>query len=74
MVKTVSPVEIREIGFEALTKELGVVGAIRFMQQYDRGRGDYTKEREKLYNDMTVDELFEASAKWKESETSARYN
>ena len=37
--------QIRTIGMEALLRELGPVGMIRFMQQYDSGRGDYTRER-----------------------------
>ncbi len=38
-------VQIRTLGLEALKDALGVVGAIRFMQQYDTGYGDYTKEK-----------------------------
>ena len=40
-----SPHEIRMKGFEALTKALGPVGMIRFLQQFDLGEGDYTKDR-----------------------------
>ena len=47
-VKTVNInnfVQIRTLGIEALKNALGVVGATRFMQQYDTGYGDYTKEK-----------------------------
>jgi len=37
--------EIRVRGFEALLRELGAAGAIRFIQQYESGRGDYTRDR-----------------------------
>lgn len=37
--------EIRKIGFEALAKALGPVGMVRFIQSFDLGSGDYTKER-----------------------------
>ena len=37
--------EIRNLGYEALIESLGVVGMLRFLQQLDVGKGDYTKER-----------------------------
>ncbi|MCR4713939.1 MAG: helix-turn-helix domain-containing protein [Treponemataceae bacterium] len=36
---------ISSTGLEALKNALGVVGATRFLQQYDTGYGDYTKEK-----------------------------
>lgn len=38
-------VQIRTLGLKALKDALGVVGATRFIQQYDTGSGDYTKEK-----------------------------
>ncbi len=38
--------EIRAAGLSALTRELGPVGMARFLQQFETGRGDYTRERE----------------------------
>jgi len=40
------PVELRERGFKALVDALGWVNAVRFIQQYERGSGDYTRERD----------------------------
>jgi len=37
--------EIRAEGWRALTERLGVSGAIRFLMEYDPGRGDYVEER-----------------------------
>jgi hypothetical protein len=37
--------EIRIQGFEVLVKNLGPADAIRFIQSYSHGNGDYTKER-----------------------------
>jgi len=37
--------EIRKIGIEALAKALGPIGMVRFIQSFDLGSGDYTKER-----------------------------
>lgn len=37
--------EIRTAGLQALEEALGPEGTIRFLQQFDQGRGDYTSER-----------------------------
>ena len=49
--------EIRTIGFEALLRELGPAGTIRFIQQYETGRGDYTRDRRKWLAKRSVREL-----------------
>ena len=49
--------EIRKNGIDALTEKLGTVGMIRFMQQDETGYGDYTKEREELLGNPTIEEL-----------------
>ncbi len=41
-----NPLEIRTVGMQALREVLGPVGVVRFMQQFDLGHGDYTKERQ----------------------------
>ena len=43
--QTLSPSILRKLGLEALTKALGPVGMARFLQQFETGMGDYTKER-----------------------------
>ena len=45
-VKTLN--DIRILGFEVLVKNLGPADAIRFIQSYTHGSGDYTKERKVL--------------------------
>jgi hypothetical protein len=52
-----TPNELRRAGFAALTKALGPVDAIRFLQQFDPGAGDYTAVRGALLGSPTVDEL-----------------
>jgi hypothetical protein len=37
--------EIRRRGLAALARQLGPVGMIRFLQQFETGAGDYTTER-----------------------------
>jgi hypothetical protein len=53
---SLSNYEIRAEGWKALTERLGVSGAIRFLMEYDPGRGDYVEERRELFRDLTLDE------------------
>ncbi|MGV2388072.1 MAG UNVERIFIED_CONTAM: hypothetical protein LVR29_06285 [Microcystis novacekii LVE1205-3] len=43
-----TPIKLQKKGFKALVDALGIGDAIRFIQQYDSGSGDYTKERHLL--------------------------
>jgi len=49
--------QIRIIGFEALIRELGPVDTIRFIQQYETGRGNYTRDRRKWLPKKSVKEI-----------------
>ncbi len=42
---------------EALAQALGSVGMVRFLQQFDGNKGDYTQERDKLLNRITMDDI-----------------
>jgi len=50
-------IEIQKYGFEILTQHLGVVGMLKFTQQFDKGYGDYTKERSKWLNNPSIEEI-----------------
>jgi hypothetical protein len=49
-------IEVRRIGLQALKEALGPVGLVRFIQQYENGYGDYTKEKYQQ-PDLTVEEI-----------------
>lgn len=51
-----NPIEIKMIGMQALREALGPVGVVRFIQQFDLGYGDYTKERQNE-PDVSLDEI-----------------
>lgn len=61
--------EIRTIGFDALVRELGPAGAIRFIQQYESGQGDYTRNRKKLLPKKSVREIGQQIIKQRQSKT-----
>lgn len=48
---------IREEGFRVLADGLGTVGAVNFLRQFESGSGNYTEEREKLLEGITMDEI-----------------
>jgi hypothetical protein len=52
-----SPVEIQNAGWMVLRKELGLTGALRFFLHYEKGQGDYTQVRRKLFKGKTVEGL-----------------
>ena len=51
-----NPMEVRAMGIKALNEALGPVGVVRFIQQYDLGYGDYTKEKQDM-PDISLDEI-----------------
>ena len=61
--------EIRTIGFEALLRELGPAGTIRFIQQYEIGSGDYTRNRRKILPKKSVKEIGEQIQKDRQSKS-----
>lgn len=56
-IQMMTPQQIRVAGLAALTRELGLVGMIRFMQQFEMGQGDYSKDRHTWLDKYTVDDI-----------------
>lgn len=56
-MKSRTPEQIRIDGLRALRRELGSVGMVRFLHQFDRGSGDYTEERRNWRDQWTLDEI-----------------
>ena len=61
--ETIPLSELNRRAVAALTREIGVVGTIRFLSQYTQGAGDYTSERRSLLPDVPLDELIEQARK-----------
>ncbi len=60
--------EIRSQGLKALTERLGPEGMIRFIQMFDKGSGDYTRDRHKWLDGITIDEISEEIIKKRKKE------
>ena len=49
--------QIIEQGYQALVNSLGVVDAIRFVQHFNPGYGNYTAERHQWLDRKSIDDL-----------------
>ena len=49
--------EIKTMGWRALVKELGYAGATKFILLYEKGEGNYTKERKELFKGITIEDI-----------------
>jgi len=56
---------IYEEGFRVLVNELGTTGTVTFLRQFDSGIGNYTEDREKMFEDVTIDQIAERIRKRK---------
>lgn len=50
-------VEINVRAIHLLYKELGVFDAVRFLRQFSQGYGNYTQERDALFEKKSLDEI-----------------
>ncbi len=60
-----TPEQIRSEGLAALRKQLGRAGTLRFLQQFERGAGDYVSQRRKWVDKTTLDDIKKLAAKRK---------
>jgi len=56
-IQTINLNQIRQVGMEALIKALGPVGMARFLQQFETGYGNYTKDRDKWLGEADVQQV-----------------
>jgi hypothetical protein len=52
-----NPAILRKLGLEALCKSLGPIGMVRFLQQYETGTGDYTRERDLWLKEINIESI-----------------
>ena len=56
-VEPMNLTQVRQRGLEILSRELGPIGLVRFLQQFEMGKGNYTEERHQWLDEFTVDEI-----------------
>jgi hypothetical protein len=56
-VRTQPLAEITAEALSVLYREIGIVNTVRFVAQFTTGYGNYTLERDRLYADLTLDEI-----------------
>ena len=52
--------EIRAVGLQAIANELGPVGLVRFLQMFETGKGDYSKDRHEWVDRLSAEEIDQA--------------
>ena len=64
--------QIRRVGLTALRDRLGRAGMIRFLQQFETGKGDYASERHDWVDRVSLSELRDLAAKTGKKASSAK--
>lgn len=55
MVEIMTLEQVRATGYRVLSRELGPVDTIRFIQQFEMGYGDYSRERHEWLDHYTIE-------------------
>ena len=61
--------EIVRQGYQALVDSLGIVDALRFIQYFSPGQGDYTQERHERLDPMPLENILVAMRQHREDNT-----
>lgn len=65
--------EIVSQGYQALVNALGVVDAIRFIQHFTPGQGDYTRDRNQWLDQTSPEELFASLRQRQTNDDTSQY-
>lgn len=65
--KVMTLAEIHQAGLAALARELGPVGMVRFLQQFESGSGDYSKDRHAWLDGESVASVVDAIRRRRDS-------
>ena len=57
MLETKPLNQITHEAIQVLYQEIGVVNTVRFLNQFTLGYGDYTAERDALFDNLTLDDI-----------------
>jgi len=57
MQKSLTGIALRDAGWNALVKSIGLINATRFILQYESGYGDYTQIKKDLFKGKKVADI-----------------
>lgn len=57
MTESMTLNEIQQAGLAALSRELGPVGFVRFLQMFEKGYGDYSQEHSGWLEEQSIDNI-----------------
>jgi hypothetical protein len=57
MQKSLTGIVLRDAGWNALVKSIGLINATRFILQYESGCGDYTQIKKDLFKGKNVADI-----------------
>jgi hypothetical protein len=60
VVQTKPLAEVTQEAIRVLCREIGLVDTMRFVGQFTVGYGNYTEERDEMFEDMTLDDMIAA--------------
>jgi hypothetical protein len=49
--------EVRQEGLQALRERLGRADMLRFLQQFETGSGDYSRQRREWVDKLTIEDI-----------------
>jgi len=63
-MEMLSDQQIKNKGIQVLFNELGLTHAVRFLSQIRIDKSDYLQLQDKLFQDMSVDDIFEKAVQF----------
>ena len=57
IVETKPLIEVTRDAIKVLSKEIGIVNTVRFINQFTTGYGNYTEERGQMFSDMSLEDI-----------------
>ena len=65
--KPLSGYALRDAGWNALVKSLGLINATRFILQYESGYGEYAKTKRELFKGKSVADILKEVERFEKS-------
>jgi hypothetical protein len=65
--------DINREAMSVLTEALGVANTLRFLSQFTAGYGNYTEEKEKIFENMSIDDIVKEIKEMRKADRTAGY-